>query len=102
MKTCKLITALLHGDFFKWWVSWKQWTLERLLGHVYLVIVEKAERSDKKKYLVPADLTVEQFVYVIRKRIKFSAEKAIFIFVDNFLPPTVSMGYYKRRMNLMC
>lgn len=37
MKTCKLITALLHGDFFKWWVSWKQWTLERLLGHVYLV-----------------------------------------------------------------
>ncbi|KMZ58411.1 Autophagy 8 [Zostera marina] len=60
------------------------------------VIVEKAERSDipsidKKKYLVPADLTVGQFVYVIRKRIKLSAEKAIFIFVDNALPPTGSM-----------
>ncbi|KAF7828408.1 autophagy-related protein 8f-like [Senna tora] len=61
---------------------------------IYLkVIVEKAERSDipsidKKKYLVPADLTVGQFVYVIRKRIKLSAEKAIFIFVDNVLPPT--------------
>ncbi|RYR29355.1 hypothetical protein Ahy_B01g053752 [Arachis hypogaea] len=58
-----------------------------------VVIVEKAERSDipsidKKKYLVPADLTVGQFVYVIRKRIKLSAEKAIFIFVDNVLPPT--------------
>ncbi|XP_038876334.1 autophagy-related protein 8f isoform X2 [Benincasa hispida] len=57
------------------------------------VIVEKAERSDipsidKKKYLVPADLTVGQFVYVIRKRIKLSPEKAIFIFVDNVLPPT--------------
>ncbi|KAF3633923.1 Autophagy-related protein 8C [Capsicum annuum] len=57
------------------------------------VIVEKSERSDipnidKKKYLVPADLTVGQFVYVIRKRIKLSAEKAIFIFVDNVLPPT--------------
>ncbi|KAL4592472.1 hypothetical protein LXL04_005468 [Taraxacum kok-saghyz] len=57
------------------------------------VIVEKGERSDvpnidKKKYLVPADLTVGQFVYVIRKRIKLSAEKAIFIFVDNALPPT--------------
>ncbi|XP_040991438.1 autophagy-related protein 8f-like isoform X4 [Juglans microcarpa x Juglans regia] len=57
------------------------------------VIVEKAERSDipyidKKKYLVPADLTVGQFVYVIRKRIKLSAEKTIFIFVDNVLPPT--------------
>ncbi|KAK4581144.1 hypothetical protein RGQ29_024711 [Quercus rubra] len=41
-----------------------------------------AERSDipdidKKKYLVPADLTVGQFVYVVRKRIKLGAEKAI-------------------------
>ncbi|PIA35701.1 hypothetical protein AQUCO_03500215v1, partial [Aquilegia coerulea] len=68
------------------------------------VIVEKAEKSDipnidKKntffysynkfyRYLVPADLTVGQFVYVIRKRIKLSAEKAIFIFVDNVLPAT--------------
>ncbi|KAG8385746.1 hypothetical protein BUALT_Bualt03G0077400 [Buddleja alternifolia] len=60
------------------------------------VIVEKAERSavpdiDKKKYLVPADLTVGQFVYVVRKRIKLSAEKAIFVFVKNMLPPTASM-----------
>eukprot|EP00850_Spirogloea_muscicola_P019691 SM000196S05383 [mRNA] locus=s196:160666:169231:- [translate_table: standard] len=60
------------------------------------VIVEKAEKSDipdidKKKYLVPADLTVGQFVYVIRKRIKLSPEKAIFIFVDNVLPPTAAL-----------
>ncbi|GLJ14049.1 hypothetical protein SUGI_0224710 [Cryptomeria japonica] len=60
------------------------------------VIVEKAERSDipnidKKKYLVPADLTVGQFVYVIRKRIKLSAEKAIFIFVNDVLPPTAAI-----------
>lgn len=60
------------------------------------VIVEKAERSDipdidKKKYLVPADLTVGQFVYVVRKRIKLGAEKAIFIFVKNILPPTAAM-----------
>ena len=57
------------------------------------VIVEKAGRSDipdidKKKYLVPGDLTAGQFVYVIRKRIKLSPEKAIFIFVNNILPPT--------------
>ncbi|KAI3753962.1 hypothetical protein L2E82_26028 [Cichorium intybus] len=60
------------------------------------VIVEKADRTDipdidKKKYLVPADLTVGQFVYVVRKRIKLSAEKAIFIFVKNILPPTAAM-----------
>ncbi|KAH9540621.1 hypothetical protein CY35_14G015000, partial [Sphagnum magellanicum] len=50
------------------------------------LIVEKAEKSDipnidKKKYLVPADLT----------RIKLSFEKAIFIFVNNVLPPTTAM-----------
>lgn len=60
------------------------------------VIVEKAGRSDipdidKKKYLVPADLTVGQFIYVIRKRIKLPPEKAIFIFVDNVIPPTASL-----------
>ncbi|KAG3171268.1 hypothetical protein PI126_g1931 [Phytophthora idaei] len=60
------------------------------------VICEKADRSDipdidKKKYLVPADLTVGQFVYVIRKRIKLSPEKAIFIFINNVLPPTAAL-----------
>jgi len=60
------------------------------------VIVEKHTKSeipdiDKKKYLVPADLTVGQFVYVIRKRIKLTPEKAIFIFVNNVLPPTAAL-----------
>ena len=44
--------------------------------------------GDEYRYLVPADLTVGQFVYVVRKRIKLGAEKAIFIFVKNILPPT--------------
>ncbi|GFS29419.1 ubiquitin-like superfamily protein [Actinidia rufa] len=60
------------------------------------VIVEKAERSDipdidKKKYLVPADLSIGQFVYVVRKRIKLGAEKAIFVFVNNTLPSTAAL-----------
>nr|KYP48266.1 Autophagy-related protein 8C [Cajanus cajan] len=70
------------------------------------VIVERAEKSDvpeidKKKgskltipcfqHVCPADLTVGQFVYVVRKRIKLSPEKAIFIFVKNILPPTAAM-----------
>tara|TARA_B110000971_G_C19830910_1_gene417949 strand:- start:68 stop:328 length:261 start_codon:yes stop_codon:yes gene_type:complete len=60
------------------------------------VICEKADRSDipdidKKKYLVPSDLTVGQFQYVIRKRIKLAPEKALFIFVSNSIPPTASL-----------
>ena len=60
------------------------------------VICEKAEKSDipeidKRKYLVPSDLTVGQFVYVIRKRIMLPPEKAIFIFVNDTLPPTAAL-----------
>lgn len=60
------------------------------------VIVEKAANGDipdidKKKYLVPTDLTVGQFVHVVRKRIKLTPEKAIFIFVNNVLPPTAAL-----------
>merc|ERR1712054_734400 len=61
------------------------------------VIVTRAVKSDdsvpdidKAKYLVPSDLTVGQFVYVIRKRIKIDAQKAIYIFVNNALPPTAA------------
>ena len=52
---------------------------------------------DKKKYLVPKDLIVGQFMYVIRKRIKLSSEKAIYLFVGNIIPPssgTLSSLYY--------
>jgi GABA(A) receptor-associated protein len=40
---------------------------------------------------VPADLTVGEFAYVIRKCIKLSPEKAIFIFVDEVLQPTAAL-----------
>jgi len=57
------------------------------------VIVEKAARSsiqdiDKRKFLVPADLTVAQFMYIIRKRIQLPPEKAMFLFVNRVLPAT--------------
>ena len=60
------------------------------------VICEKDERSDipdidKKKYLVPADLTVGQFIYVIRKRIKINSEKSLFMFVNGKIPPTARL-----------
>ncbi|CAG0919608.1 unnamed protein product [Notodromas monacha] len=62
------------------------------------VIVEKAPKAhigdlDKKKYLVPSDLTVGQFYFLIRKRISLKPEDALFFFVDNVIPPTsATMG----------
>lgn len=46
---------------------------------------------DRNKYLVPRDLTVSQFLYVIRKRIKLKPSQAIFLFVKNLLPPGSNM-----------
>ncbi|XP_074654415.1 gamma-aminobutyric acid receptor-associated protein-like 2 isoform X1 [Tubulanus polymorphus] len=59
------------------------------------VIVEKAPKSsikdiDKTQFLVPSDLTVAQFMYIIRKRIELPPEKAMFLFVDKVLPTTSS------------
>jgi len=49
---------------------------------------------DKKKYLVPRDLTIGQFLYVVRKRLKLPSEKALFISIGNSIPPTTQMiGY---------
>jgi|SaaInlV_100m_DNA_3_1039692.scaffolds.fasta_scaffold89042_2 GABA(A) receptor-associated protein len=45
-------------------------------------------KLDKKKYLVPSDLNVSQFLYVIRKRLELQPEHALFIFFNNTLPPT--------------
>jgi GABA(A) receptor-associated protein len=59
------------------------------------VICEKSNRSkilelDKKKYLVPGDFTCGQFVYIIRKRLSLPAEKAIFLYIGNCIPPSAS------------
>ncbi|KAJ6248176.1 autophagy-related protein [Anaeramoeba flamelloides] len=53
----------------------------------------EAEKSkiagiDKKKFLVPQDLTVGQFSYIIRKRIKLLPEQAMFILCKNMMLPT--------------
>ena len=54
------------------------------------IIVEKSckcdlQDIDKKKYLVPKDMTMGQFVFVIRKRIKLDTSQALFVMVNNSL-----------------
>ena len=62
------------------------------------VIVEKAPKAnipdlDKKKYLIPRDMTVGQFYFVIRSRLTMKSEDALFFFVNNVIPSTsANMG----------
>lgn len=44
----------------------------------------------KHKYLVPSDLTVGNFIYLIRKQLKLTPEKALYIFIGNTLPMSSS------------
>jgi len=62
------------------------------------VICEKGMVSDdipdidRKKYLCPNDISIANFMFVIRKRIKLAPEKSIFLFVsDTNLVPTASL-----------
>lgn len=60
------------------------------------VIVERAYGSsvheiDKKKYLVPIDMTMGQFIYIVRRRINLPAEQALFLFLGNSIPPTSAL-----------
>lgn len=59
------------------------------------IICEKVKKSKldpmtKKKYLVPWDLTIGQFVFILRRRMTLPAEKGIFLFVGNTIPPSSS------------
>jgi GABA(A) receptor-associated protein len=46
----------------------------------------EAPNIDKTKYLVPKDLTIGQFIYVIRNRMSLGAEKGLFLFVNDKIP----------------
>ncbi|OON17822.1 microtubule associated protein 1A/1B, light chain 3 [Opisthorchis viverrini] len=55
------------------------------------VVVERHPHSqiseiDKHKFLVPDDISVAQFLWIIRKRIQLSEEKALFLFVGSTIP----------------
>jgi GABA(A) receptor-associated protein len=38
---------------------------------------------NKNKYLVPYDMTLGQFIYVIRKHLKVNSDESLFLFVNN-------------------
>jgi len=56
------------------------------------------DEIDKHKYLCPKDMLFNQFIYVIRKRLKISDKQSIIFFINNIIPnPNSSMQelYYR-------
>ena len=68
--------------------------LEKFPGRIP-IIVERAKHSaanlppiDKQKFLVPGDLTLSQFIFIIRKRLSLESDQALFVFLKGTLPTT--------------
>ncbi|XP_059625525.1 autophagy-related protein 8i [Cornus florida] len=60
------------------------------------VVVERYSKTDlpemeKKKYLVPRDMSIGQLIHILSGRLHLSPGKALFVFVQNTLPQTSSL-----------
>ena len=59
------------------------------------VICEKNNKNtpdiDKNKYLVPLDLSLGQFMNVIRRRIKLNSSIALYIFINGNIPSNTQL-----------
>ena len=62
------------------------------------IIVEKHTNCkfndiNKKKYLVPKDMVMNQFIYIIRKRIKLESYQTLFVMVgDGLTSSNITLG----------
>ena len=77
-------------------VKKSQCILEKYPDRVPLIIQpSKSDRDaypiDKSKYITPRELTLLQLQQIIRKRVRFPPEKALFMFINNRIYPITSM-----------
>ncbi|XP_057964004.1 autophagy-related protein 8i [Malania oleifera] len=60
------------------------------------VVVERYSRTDlpeieKRKFLVPRDMSIGQFIHILSGRLHLGPGKALFVFVKSTLPQTASL-----------
>jgi GABA(A) receptor-associated protein len=62
------------------------------------IVCEKNKKQElptinKKKYLVPHEITISQFIHVIRKRLSLRPELSILVSIEGFVPAsTMTIG----------
>lgn len=64
---------------------------EKYPTHVPIIISVKDNKIvlSKRKFLVGGDVTIGQFMYILRKKIdNLKSSEAIFLFVNNTIPPS--------------
>ncbi|XP_044492865.1 autophagy-related protein 8i-like isoform X2 [Mangifera indica] len=61
-----------------------------------VVIAERYSKTDlpemeKKKFLVPRDMSIGQYIHILSSRLHLTPGKALFVFVKNTLPQTATL-----------
>ena len=64
--------------------------LEKYPDKIPIIISTKDDNItvDKNKYIVPRNITMGQFIYIVRKKISLGPGQALFFFCDKKLPIT--------------
>lgn len=59
--------------------------LQKYPDRIPIIVQTNSENLilDKHKYLVPIDLSIAQFLYILRKRIMLRPEEGLYMFVNN-------------------
>ena len=89
------ISADISNDYLER-LKKSQIILEKYPDRVPLIIQPSqndrdAYPIDKSKYITPRDLTLLQLQQIIRKRVKFPSEKALFMFINNKIYPITAV-----------
>ena len=75
---------------FKYRINESKKILDKYPGKIPLII-EKSKNCtydiNKNKYLLPTDIKVHQLNFIIRKRLNIKNSEALFIYINNIIPP---------------
>jgi GABA(A) receptor-associated protein len=71
--------------------------LDKYENRIPVIITQSKECRlppiDKNKYLIPFDLTIAQFLNVLRKRIKLDDSQSLYIYVNKSIMPATSATF---------
>jgi len=59
--------------------EWLQVIIEKMIG-------SSVNEMEKKKFLIPCDISMTQLVWIIRKRVHMEQERALYIYVGKTMP----------------
>ena len=91
MTTVKYIIPFKEKYSFYERLKESQSILSKYLNKIPIICVKptkiKVPNISKTKFLVSRDLTVGQFIFIIRNFIDVNESSALFIFINDYIPP---------------